>query len=72
MLLSSLKKMGCKCLMRVTGLCRGDVSQLNDGGYSPSGDKKCHSLKVPTRLAKTIEEVKQWLNDASSRLNLKN
>jgi phage-related holin len=29
-------------------------------------------LKVPTQLAKTIEEVKQWLNDASSRLNPKN
>ena len=33
MLLSSLKKIGCKRLIRVTNLCRGVISQLNGGGY---------------------------------------
>jgi HD superfamily phosphohydrolase YqeK len=34
MLLSSLKKMRYKHLMRVVNLCRGGVSQLNGGGYN--------------------------------------
>jgi hypothetical protein len=35
MLLSSIKKMGYKCLMVVADLCRGGVSQLNGSGYNP-------------------------------------
>jgi hypothetical protein len=31
-MLSSLKKMRCKCLLGVTDVCRGGVSQLNNSG----------------------------------------
>jgi hypothetical protein len=34
MLLRSLEKMGCKCLMGVVEFCRGDVSQSNSVNYS--------------------------------------
>jgi len=37
-----LNKMGCKHLMGLANLCRGGVSQLNSGGYSLRGGKRCH------------------------------
>jgi hypothetical protein len=75
MLLSSLKKIGCNCLIRITGLCRGGVSQLNHGGYnSISGRKRhIHSLESVYSISQNCKkEAKQWLNDASSRLNPRN
>ena len=42
MLLSSLKKIECKHLMRVADLCKWGVSQLNSGDYSPRGGQKRH------------------------------
>jgi hypothetical protein len=42
MLLSSLKKIGCKCLMRIIDLCKGCVSQLNGGVYCSKGGRKHH------------------------------
>ena len=42
MLLSSLKIMGYKHLMRVFDICRKDVFLLNGGGYNPRGDHKHH------------------------------
>jgi hypothetical protein len=42
MLLSSLKKMRSKPLMRVTDLCRGGVSQFNYGGYNSKSGWRRH------------------------------
>jgi hypothetical protein len=42
MLLRSLEKIGCKCLIGVTNLCKWCVSQLNGGGYSPKSGRKHH------------------------------
>jgi hypothetical protein len=58
MLLSSLKKIGCKCLMRIVDLCRGGVSQLNGDDYSLHVVKNVTfiRLKVPPRSVKTVKE----------------
>lgn len=42
MLMSLLKKMRCKYLMKSTDLCRESVSQLNDDGYIPKGVQRRH------------------------------
>jgi hypothetical protein len=42
MLMSSLKRMRCKYLMRLTDLCREGVSQLNYCGYIPISGRRCH------------------------------
>jgi hypothetical protein len=42
MLLSSLKKMGYKGLIRVIDLCREGVSQLNGSDYNFRGGQKHH------------------------------
>jgi hypothetical protein len=46
MLLSSLKKIGCNHLIRVTDLCREGVSQLNGSGYNPRSGQK-HLIYSP-------------------------
>jgi hypothetical protein len=58
MLLSSLKKMRCKYLIRATDLYRGGVSQLNDDGYNLEvvKDVTFIRVKVPTRSTKTIKK----------------
>ena len=50
--------MGYKRLMRVVDLCRGVVSQLNDGGYKPKSGWKhhIHCLKMHNWLAKIAKE----------------
>jgi hypothetical protein len=75
MLLSTLKKIGCKCLMRVVDLCREGAFQLNGDSYSPRGSRKYHihspeNTYSTTKIAK--EKAKQWLNDTLFRLNLRN
>ena len=75
MLLSSIKKMGYKCLMVIVDLCIGGVSQLNGGGYSPRSGRKCHihSFKGAYSINQNCQQkTKQWPNDASSRLNPRN
>jgi len=42
MLLILLEKMRCKCLMRISNLYGGGVSQSNDDGYIPWGGWKCY------------------------------
>jgi hypothetical protein len=42
MLLSSLKKIGCKCLIRVADLCIGGVSQMNGGDYNSRNGQRRH------------------------------
>jgi hypothetical protein len=67
MLLSSLKKMGCKHLMRIIHICKMGVSKSNNGRSI------FIRLKVISQSAKTAKtKAKQWLNDALSRLNPKN
>jgi len=59
-------------LIGVANLCRGGVSQLNDGGYSPRGDRRCyiHSPEGAYSINQNCqEETKQWSNDDLSRLN---
>jgi hypothetical protein len=58
MLLSSLKKMRCKYLIRAIDLYRGGVSKLKDGGYNLEviKDVTFIRLKVPTRSIKTIKK----------------
>ena len=58
MLLSSLKKMRCKYLIRATDLYREGVSQLNDGGYNLEvvRDVTFIRLKVVTRSTKTVKK----------------
>jgi hypothetical protein len=42
MLLSSLKKIGCKHLIGAMDFCKGGVSQLNGVGYNPRGGRTRH------------------------------
>jgi hypothetical protein len=75
MLLSSIKKMGYKCLMVVANLCRWGVSQLNGSGYNPrSGQRRhIHSFEGAYSISQNCQQkTKQWPNDESSRLNPRN
>jgi predicted transcriptional regulator len=75
MLLTSLKKIRCKHLMRIADLCKEGVSQLNGGDYIPRSGRRSyiHSPKDAYSINKNYqEEAKQWSNNASSRLNPRN
>jgi len=58
MLLSTLKKIWCKCLIRVVNLYREGVFQLNGGVYSPRGGRKyyIHSPKNTNSTTKIAKE----------------
>jgi hypothetical protein len=63
-----MENMGCQCLILKTWGCRGGVSQLNDGGCSFWGGRKCHfyssksTYSISQKLKKKMYSV---LNDAA-------
>jgi predicted transcriptional regulator len=61
--------------MRVVDLCRGSVSQLNDGSYSHRGGRRRY-IHLPERVYSVNqncqEKAKKWSNDMSSMLNPRN